>query len=323
MQPKVSREEFIKVWNRHGSASEVAKHLDISERSVHNRRRRIEKDSNQPLVSANERAKAYAHMQPIQTSLNRVDLGILDQTIIVFSDAHFWPGEYTTAYKGLLWAIKELKPHAVISNGDAFDGATISRHNPLGWSKTPSVIEELKAVQTHLGEIEETAKAARHNVKLLFTWGNHDTRFANKLAFQAPQYREVHGFKLQDHLPAWEFAWSVWPTPDCIIKHRYRSGVHATHNNTAAAGISICTGHLHSLKVTPYADYTGNRYGIDTGTLAEPYGPQFDYGEGNPLNHRSGFVVLTFKGGKLLWHEIVHKWGDENQVEFRGQIINV
>ena len=322
MQPKVSREEFIKVWNRHGSAAEVAKLLDISERSVHNRRRRIEKDSNQPLVSNNERAREFAHLQPIQTSLNRVELGILDQTIIVFSDAHFWPGEYTTAYKGLLWAIKELKPHAVISNGDAFDGATISRHDPLGWSKTPSVIEELKAVQTHLGEIEETAKAARHNCKLLFTWGNHDSRFANKLVSQAPQYREVHGFKLQDHLPAWEFAWSVWPTKDCIIKHRYRSGIHAAHNNTVNAGISIVTGHLHSLKVTPFADYNGNRYGVDTGTLAEPYGPQFDYGEGNPLNHRSGFAVLTFKGGRILWPELVHKWADD-QVEFRGQIINV
>jgi hypothetical protein len=322
MQAKVSRQEFINVWNRHGSASEVAKLLDISERSVHKRRRRIEEDSNQPLVNGNERAKAFAHLQPIKTSLNRVELGILDQTIIVFSDAHFWPGEYTTAYKGLLWAIKELKPHAVISNGDAFDGASISRHPPLGWNHMPSVIEELKAVQAHLGEIEEAAKTARHNVKLLFTWGNHDTRFANKLASQAPQYKEVHGFKLEDHLPAWEFAWSVWPTKDCIIKHRYRSGVHAAHNNTVNAGISIVTGHLHSLKVTPFADYNGNRYGVDTGTLAEPYGPQFDYGEGNPLNHRSGFAVLTFKGGRILWPELVHKWG-ENQVEFRGQIINV
>ena len=322
MQPKVSREEFIKVWNRHGSAAEVAKLLDISERSVYNRRRRIEEDSNQPLVSNNKRANAFAHLQPIKTSLNRVELGILDQTIIVFSDAHFWPNEYTTAYRGLLWAIKELKPYAVISNGDAFDGATISRHDPLGWSKTPSVIEELKAVQTHLGEIEETAKAARHNCKLLFTWGNHDSRFANKLVSQAPQYREVHGFKLQDHLPAWEFAWSVWPTKDCIIKHRYRSGVHAAHNNTVNAGISIVTGHLHSLKVTPFADYNGNRYGVDTGTLAEPYGPQFEYGEDNPLNHRSGFAVLTFKDGRILWPELVHKWADD-QVEFRGQIINV
>jgi hypothetical protein len=322
MQAKVSRDEFVDAWNRLGSVSKVAQHFQIDERSVHRRRRRIEADHNIPLISSHENAKQYAHIQPIKTSLNRIDLGILDQTIIVFSDAHFWPGEYTTAYKGLLWAIKELKPHAVISNGDAFDGATINRHDPLGWSKTPSVIEELKAVQAHLDEIEETAKAARHNCKLIFTWGNHDTRFANKLASQAPQYREVHGFKLQDHLPSWEFAWSVWPTKDCIIKHRYKNGVHAAHNNTVNAGVSIVTGHLHSLKVTPFADYNGNRYGIDTGTLAEPYGPQFDYGEGSPLNHRSGFAVLTFKDGKLLWPELVHNW-DENQVEFRGQIINL
>jgi len=322
MQARVSRAEFIEVWNRHGSVPKVAQALKIDERAVHRRRRRIENETNQPLVSQTDLYSPYAAFQPIQTSINKVELGVLDQTIIVFSDAHFWPGEYTTAYKGLLWAIKELKPHAVISNGDAFDGASISRHPPLGWSHTPSVMEELKAVQAHLGEIEETAKAARHNCKLLFTWGNHDTRFANKLVSQAPQYREVHGFKLQDHLPAWEFAWSVWPTKDCIIKHRYKGGIHATHNNTVSAGISIVTGHLHSLKVTPFADYNGNRYGVDTGTLAEPHGAQFDYAEGNPQNHRSGFAVLTFRGGRILWPELVHKWAD-GQVEFRGQIINV
>jgi len=300
----------------------VARFLNIDERAVYRRRRRIENDENQPLVAEHPSTNQFAAIQPIKTSLNRIDLGVLDQTIIVFSDSHFWPGERTTAYRGLLWAIKELKPHAVISNGDAFDGASISRHDPLGWAKTPSVIEELRAVQEALGEVEEAAKAARHNCKTLFVWGNHDTRFANKLASQAPQYREVHGFKLQDHLPAWDFAWSVWPTPQCVIKHRYKSGVHATHNNTVNAGTSIVTGHLHSLKCTPFADYNGNRYGVDTGTLAEPYGPQFDYGEGNPLNHRSGFAVLTFKDGRILWPELVHKWAD-GVIEFRGKTITV
>ena len=322
MQARISRQEFIDAWNKYGSVPKVASYLKMDERAVHRRRRKVEADTNQPLVNLHNNAKQYSHMQPVQTSINKIELGVLNQTIIVFSDAHFWPNEYTTAYRGLLWAIKEFKPNVVISNGDAFDGATISRHPPLGWAHTPSVMEELKAVQTCLGEIEEAAKTARHNCKLLFTWGNHDTRFANKLVSQAPQYREVHGFKLQDHLPAWEFAWSVWPTSNCVIKHRYTNGVHATHNNTVNAGISIVTGHLHSLKVTPFADYTGNRYGVDTGTLAEPYGAQFDYGEGNPINHRSGFAVLTFKDGKLLWPELVHKWSD-NQVEFRGQIINV
>jgi hypothetical protein len=323
MQARISRSEFVEAWDRYGSTAKVAQFLNMDERAVQRRRRRIEADNNQPLINVHENSKTHAHIQPIKTSINKIELGILDQTVIVFSDAHFWPNERTTAYRGLLWAIKELKPHVVISNGDAFDGASISRHDPLGWSKTPSVIEELKAVQAALGEIEETAKAARHNCKLLFVWGNHDTRFANKLVSQAPQYREVQGFNLQDHLPAWEFAWSVWPTPDCIIKHRFKNGTHATHNATLWAGKSVVTGHLHALKCTPFADFNGNRYGVDTGTLAEPYGAQFDYSEGNPLNHRSGFAVLTFKGGKLLWPELVHKWSDDHQVEFRGQIINV
>jgi hypothetical protein len=42
----------------------------------------------------------------------------------------------------------------------------------------------------------------------------------------------------------------------------------------------------------------------------------------NPTNWRSGFAVLTFKDSNLLWPELVHKWG-EDEIEFRGQIINV
>jgi hypothetical protein len=209
----------------------------------------------------------------------------------------------------------------VICNGDAFDGASISRHDASDQPQT-SVIQELKACQAMLGEIEETAKAERHNVKLIFTYGNHDARFATRLANNAPQFKDVKGFKLPDHIPDWDFCWACWPTDEVIVKHRYKGGIHATHNNTVTAGVSIVTGHLHSLKVTPFSDYNGNRYGVDTGTLAETDGPQFTYGELNPSNHRSGFAVLTFFNGKLLWPELVHKF-DEGQVEFRGDVIDV
>jgi hypothetical protein len=221
-----------------------------------------------------------------------------------------------------LWAIEKLQPKAVICNGDAFDGASISRHPPLGWARTPSVIDELNACKEMLGEIEEVAKKARKNVKLIFTMGNHDARFEMRLAANAPQYVQTPGFKIEDHFLSWSFCMLTWVTDDIIVKHRYKNGIHATHNNTVGAGKSIVTGHLHSLKVTPYADYNGNRFGVDTGTLAEPYGPQFDYAEGNPLNHRSGFAVLTIKDGKLLWPELVHKWTN-GQVEFRGEVIDV
>jgi hypothetical protein len=217
--------------------------------------------------------------------------------------------------------IETLKPHAVICNGDAFDGASISRHDVTEQPAT-TVIQELKACQGALGEIEEVAKAARHNVKLLWTWGNHDVRFGNRLAQHAPQFKDVIGFKLTDHFLDWEFCWAVWPTEDVIVKHRYKNGIHATHTSTLNAGVSTVCGHLHALKVTPFQDLRGNRFGVDCGTLAEIDGPQFTYAELNPSNHRSGFAVLNFFNGRLLWPELVHKF-DEDQIEFRGEVIDV
>ena len=117
--------------------------------------------------------------------------------------------------------------------------------------------------------------------------------------------------------------WSCWPTEDVVVKHRMKGGIHATHNNTVSSGKSIVTGHLHSLKVTPYSDYNGERFGIDTGTLADANGPQFvDYLEDNPTNWRSGFAVLTFHNGRLLWPELVHALAP-GAIQFRGQVIDV
>jgi len=311
----VSDEEFIELWNVHQSPLKMAKAIGVNERGVYRRRNHIENKLNVSLATNKESYTA----SPIRP---KSELGIENGTVIVFSDAHFWPGIRTTAFQGLLWAIEKLQPKAVICNGDAFDGASISRHPPLGWARTPSVIDELNSCKEMLGEIEEVAKKARNNVKLIFTMGNHDSRFETRLAANAPQYVQTPGFRLSDHFQNWSFCMLTWVTDDIIVKHRYKGGVHATHNNTVGAGKTIVTGHLHSLKVTPYADYSGNRFGVDTGTLAEPYGPQFDYSEGNPLNHRSGFAVLTIKDGKLLWPELVHKWTD-GQVEFRGEVIDV
>jgi hypothetical protein len=84
------------------------------------------------------------------------------------------------------------------------------------------------------------------------------------------------------------------------------------------------TGHLHSLKVTPYTDYNGTRFGVDTGTLAGgPQGPQFlAYLEDAPANWRSGFAVATFHKGRLMWPEVVAVF-DDNHVEFRGKLYRV
>jgi len=64
-------------------------------------------------------------------------------------------------------------------------------------------------------------------------------------------------------------------------------------------------------------------WGVDTGTLADAQGPQFtDYLEDNATDWRSGFVVLTFHKGRLLWPEVVHVVED-GAVSFRGKLLKV
>lgn len=317
---KLSDEEFVELWKSAGSINNVCKISGLDRRHVLRRRRSIELNHKIQLPGQNDR---YVHLQTAHRHQGRYEAGILDGTVLVFSDAHFWPGIRTTAFKGLLWAIKELKPKAVINNGDAFDGAAISKFPRIGWDSKPSVIQELKACEACLGEIEEAARKARHNVKLIWPLGNHDARFENRLAQNAPEFEGVAGFHLKDHFPAWIPCWSTWLTNDVVVKHRYKGGIHATHNNTVGSGKTIVTGHLHSLKVTPYSDYNGTRYGVDTGTLADTDGPQFvDYLEDGPTNWRSGFIVLTFKDGELLYPEVVQKFSDKH-IQFRGQVIDV
>jgi hypothetical protein len=207
----------------------------------------------------------------------------------------------------------------VVCNGDAFDGASISRYPRIGWDSKPTVREELKACEDSLHLIEDAAKKA----KLVWPLGNHDARFENRLAQNAPEFEGVQGFTLKDRFPAWTPCWSVWVNGDTVIKHRAKGGIHATRNNTLNAGKTIVTGHLHSLKVTPLTDYNGHRWGVDTGTLADPTGPQFvDYLEDGNTDWRSGFAVLTYHRGKLLWPEVVHVIS-ESEVSFRGKVIAV
>ena len=312
--------EFICHWYHLQSPQLMSDVLHIELRNVYDRRKSIEQKYGVSLETVDARIPRI----PTATKPDRFNLGILNGKVIVFSDAHFWPGIRTTAYNGLIWAINntpDLK--CVINNGDSFDGASISRFPRIGWDKTPSLLDELRANQIMLGEIEDEAKKVNPKVKLIWPLGNHDARFETRLAASAPQYENIQGFSLKDHFPEWIGCWSVWINDKTIVKHRFKGGIHATHNNTLNSGVSMVTGHLHSLKVTPFDDYNGTRYGVDTGTLAEPTGPQFEnYLEHNPTNWRSGFVILTFKDGELLWPEVVKVHG-KDKIDFRGEIIKV
>jgi len=313
-----SDSEFIELWSKLKSSTRMAKALNIHSRTIQRRRRYIEQKYGINLDGTDSAEFAYKHLSASKHNARR-ELAVENGTVFVFSDAHFWPGVRTIAFRALIHLIAKMQPVAVVCNGDAFDGASISRYPRIGWDSKPTVTEELKACKEHLDEIEETAKGA----KLFWPMGNHDSRFETRLASQAPQYEGVQGFHLKDHFPSWLPCWSLWLNDSVVIKHRMKGGIHATRNNTLNAGKTVITGHLHSLKVTPLDDYNGTRWGVDTGTLADPHGPQFiDYLEDAPTDWRSGFIVLTFKDGKLLWPEIVSVT-QNNQVNFRGELITV
>lgn len=310
---KCSDEAFLELFQTLGPA-ETARRLKITERAVFNRRNRLEEKYRAPIKGPREPSQPRGKVQ----HPHRIELDIEDGTVFVGGDPHYWPDRISTAHRAFVKLIKEFKPRAVIMNGDVFDGASISRHPPIGWEKRPSVIQEIEACQERLGEIEAAAGKARK----IWALGNHDSRFETRLATVAPEYARVHGVHLRDHFPLWEPCWSCWINGNVVVKHRYRSGVHATHNNTVNAGLTIVTNHLHGLRVTPFTDYTGTRWGVDTGTLSEgPQAPQFvDYLEDNPVSWRPGFAVLTFHKGRLLWPEVVHVI-EEGMVEFRGKVI--
>ena len=307
---KITDAEFLELWEAHRSIAKISKITGMAERNLHDRRRKIEGRHGVQLI---------AQKNDVTRALSNVNLGLRDGCVIVFSDAHF-NGKRTTAFKALLWLIGELKPKVVINNGDAFDGASVSRHPVSGWEDTPSVIQELNACTIALRDIQEAAGDA----KLIWTMGNHDSRLSARLANVAPQFKDVQGFKLEDHFPDWTFCMSCMVSDTLMVKHRWKSGIHATHLHAQQSGLSFVTGHLHSLKVNGWTDYTGTRWGVDTGTLAEPFGDQFTYSENSPRNWRSGFAVLNLTNGHLLMPELcmVSDLGTD-LVEWRGELIDV
>lgn len=315
--PKVTDEEFISCWKRLGSPAAVSKALNIELRAVYNRRSRIEERHGFILNSVDDtkRGRPKAHVDRIG---HRITLDITDGVVVIFGDAHYWPGDRSTAHQALVQTIKNLKPDVIICNGDAFDGARISRHPVTSWAKMPEVKDELSYCQEMLGEI---ASVAPEKAKLIFNMGNHDTRFSARLAQTAGEYVGVPGTDLPDHFPEWNFAWSTQINQDTMVKHRWHNGVHATWNNTLKGGMNIFTNHIHRLCVTPITDYNGRRYGVDCGTLSD-FGPDVDkfiYGEDNPFNWGSGFAIATFHRGKLLPPELAVV--QDGLCYFRGNVI--
>lgn len=330
MTSKISNELFLATWAELQSPQKVADALGLEIRGVYRRRNHLvskgyELVTNTATAVRYDKQIVQAKIQKrLEATRHSVRRGtVLEKgRVLVFSDAHFYPDDETTAFRALLECIKEFKPEIIVCNGDAFDGASISRHPRIGWDSKPNVQQELEAVTYHLGEIE---KASTFKSNLIWTLGNHDSRWETYLAANAPQYEGIKGYSLKDHFPLWQSCWSYWINDNTVIKHKWKGSFGAGRANTLNAGTNFITGHTHVLAVQPLTDYNGTRYGVQTGCLANPDGDQFsDYTEDNPKDWRSGFAMLTFDRGQLLMPELIQVWDEEKgEVQFRGKIWSV
>ncbi len=318
----ISDSDFIALWNKSGSAITVARELQMDARSVQRRRRSIEKRLGVKLLGTAKNSPDAKIVYPANgvRATTEIDSGV----VMVASDCHYWPDVISTAHRAFVKLTKQIKPKIVVINGDAFDGASISRHPAGGtWQSLPSVKQELEACQDRLEEIQKAARGAQ----LHWCYGNHDLRFNARLQQQVGDtFKGVMGMSLAEHFPLWRFSMSLMVNDHTMIKHRWHNGIHAIHNNILKSGINFCTGHLHSLKIMAWTDFSNlrTRYGIDTGTLSPVDADAFTYSEDSPANHRSGFAVLTFHEGRLMPPELCEVISEEEGlVYFRGQIISV
>jgi UDP-2,3-diacylglucosamine pyrophosphatase LpxH len=309
-----SDEEFCRLFEDIG-ATKLSKHLGVTERNVYKRRRNIE--SKIGAVSAPNR------QLPVYPGRYRFDLK--NGTALVGSDFHIWPGEESTCLRAFKKLVKDIQPNAIILNGDVCDFPRISRHPALNWEKAPDPQEEIEAVQDHLADI---VGASKRGSQKIWTQGNHDSRFEATIANTLPQYRGVKGVHLHDHFDSvWQRAMSCFINEGIdggatMVKHRLKGGQGAPRANTLNAGVHIVTGHLHSQKVIPVTDYRGDRYGVDTGCVADKEHRAFSYHEDSPVDWRSGFALLTFRDNRLMQPELISKW-DDSHVQFRGDLIRV
>lgn len=204
---------------------------------------------------------------------------------IIGSDLHVWTNEPTPIFQAFCKLAKKLKVTGIVMNGDVIDGARISRHGSTVGIQRPKIDKEIETAQQWFRKLP----FAKYR---LWTLGNHDLRLDNYLANQASELEEYAG-RLHTRFPEWDFAYA-FDINGTEVRHRFRSGIHAGWNNALHGGVNVVTGHTHQLQLTAMRDRRGTRWGVETGTMADPKGPQFEYAEGQPSRAHMGFVVLTF-----------------------------
>ena len=235
-----------------------------------------------------------------------------NKRVLCLGDLHVWPGPTPLAWQAFVNVAHEIRPEIILLGGDMVDGARVSRHAQRLGTKAPKLSEEVDELRRLLAMLPPCETR-------LWVWGNHDDRANQYLATHATELGDYAG-TLQDRFPEWSTAWAFSLGENCEARHRFKGGKNAAYNNTLHSGISTITWHVHQQQVQPQDDRNGRRYGIEPGMGADPYGPQFEYGEMAPSRHVMGFALVSFdEESTVLPPELCeHSYG---KMLFRGKTV--
>jgi hypothetical protein len=321
-KPPISDSVIANTMRTLKSPAKVSKELNMSERQVYKRLKVIEGRTGEAFKVDSHTVLKREKYQPEYDSL---ELTVKDSVMVMYSDAHFWPGLESCANRALLKLLPEIRPNWVWDLGDSLDAASISRHLPSGWTDMPKLAAELEAMLVAKRKIKEVSKGASHAM----IHSNHAARFDKYFATYASESKGIRGTRLRDHIEEPVYL-RVIINGHTLLIHGMRYGIHAQYNNVQMAHISTISGHLHAQQVRPRTTLskvnggTNTIYGVDVGTLASVDGPQFDYRLGTPSDWRSGFAVITFKDGILMPPEFCTVIDEDKElVFFRGKVVNL
>jgi len=277
------------VWmdmvSRNQPVAKIAAALGVSERSAYVWRDRAQAALGIELPVSRDKRNA------LHPRLDHLSLEIPSCRVLVGSDWHIWPGYRSRAETAFFHVLKTETFDVIVLNGDVTDQPQVSRHGPGMSIPPPRLQDEIAEAQVRVAEVAKLARKRNADVRLVWIFGNHDIRMWRYIANNAPELGEMLTF--EDRFPAWEFTVSMDINEGaCWLKHRWHGGIHAAYNNVLRSGGTLVTGDTHRLAMVRWGDYNGVRYGIETGMLGDPRGPQFTYTDNTPVNWCPGFAEL-------------------------------
>ena len=110
------------------SPKKVAKELNLDERQVYKRLATIEERTGESFKVDSVTVQKRGQYQPEYDSL---ELKVVDSVMVMYSDAHFWPGLDSCANRALLKLLPEIKPNWVWDLARLLRQRTAERCNHL------------------------------------------------------------------------------------------------------------------------------------------------------------------------------------------------